>query len=331
MLDTMLEDDATVGVPGTNAVSSDDNENFTNNLKKWTNKVVNDYSRYKVELNKNIASIAQANNLNNDQIQRLIEEVNTQIYLIEYNKNRNKLDRDVDFDIASLQTVKDLIGNDTKANREVQDDPTKEGEKADMNKKASAGGEDSLNFLNYTAYDTCGLSEDKKISKRDLLERMIIPKLASEQQEYEHDFREFTTDVYTMADALVKMAQLNVDVQDVFSTVCKEASLHKETQLFVKKAVEQRVNQLKENHKLPDKFACDIELVDGLTKEAKLSLGKHSLIKEANNSNKKLPTVVTDKKLIRDYNDLIDLAVSIHKRQNKISQPNKTQKILQAK
>jgi LysM repeat protein len=320
MFDRNLEDFQTVSVPGTNFVDTAESGDFTQKLNQWVRKVVNDVTKYKVDVNKDIAIIAQQNNLNNDQIQRIIEEVNTQIYLIEYNKQRNNVERDVDFQIADLQKIKDAAGNDIKANREAVRDAKTEGEKADMPKKASLENDgDPLNFLNYTAYETCGLAEDKKITERELIQRGLEQKLASEDDEYAKECERLAIDVDSVAEALIKYARLSLDHQEIFSTMCKEANLSKSAQILIKSSVADRLTCMKENREIADKFACDIELVDGMVKEAKLSLGKHSLIKEASDtsSNKSLPTVPTNRKLIKSYKDLISLAQNIQEQQEK--------------
>ena len=318
----MLEDQREVGTDvGVNSSTGED-MNFVGNLKRWTQKVINDYLKHGININKNIASIAQQNNLNNEQIQRIVEEVNTQVYLVEYGKTKNRTTRDVEFEIGNMQDIKNLLGNDVRANLEAPHDPENP-EEPTMKKKASLEDEgDKLNFLNYSPYDTFGLAEDKSISMEKIAKRELEGKVAQTTKEFNKVAMDFGTDIYCMADALIKFARLNEDHQSIFEKVAKESELKKSTQSLIKKAMAQKIEQLKKAKVVSPNFNCDLELVDGFTKEAKLTLGKYSLIKEAgdNSSNKPLPTVITDKKLIKGYKDLINLASDIKKAQDEVIQ-----------
>jgi hypothetical protein len=336
MLEKELEDNQTVGLPGTSLVDTHDTSDFPERLKQWVRKVVNDFTKYNTDLNRNIAIIAQQNNLNNDQISRIVEEVNTQVYLILYNKHRGSPERDVDFDIASLQKIKDLVGNDVKANKEVVRDSKTEGEKSTMPKQASifSEGGDSLNFLNYSPYDTGSLAPAKQRSERENIQAQVKEKLDKMASEVDKDIKVLTDSVDSMATAFVKYASLNQDVQSIFSSMCKDGSITKTTQLLIKDAISSTIETLKDTRQLPSKFAMDIELVDGLEKEASFSLGEYSLIKNATSSNRSLPTVVTNRKIIHDCKDLVSLAKNIQEQQEsltkKLEKKNKVQKMLQA-
>lgn len=316
------------------SVSAKGGAGFTTSLTQWTTKVVSDFLRYRTDLNMAIAKIAQANNLNNEQIQRIIEEVNTQVYLTEYNRQRSSFNRAVEFEVASLQKIKDLMGNDTKANTETPVDPATKWEKPRMAKKASVeptSGGDKLNFFNYTSHEMSNLSEDKKMSKRTLIEREVTEKLAAAQESYDRSVRNFTTDVYCLADAFVQLERKGGSTQATFEIMCKEAALTKKQQLMVKEAVEQRAAQLKARRELPEMFSCELQLVEGQAKVAKLSLGEHSLIKTASplSSNKLLPTIITDKAVFRDIASFIKVASSIKEQQECLVKSCHRQKKLQ--
>lgn len=332
----LFENEKEVGSPsGSNFVTTTLSGNFTTKLKTWVDKALRDY-KSNIDLNKSIALIAQSNNLSDDQIQRIIEEVNTQVYLDEYAKTKNQGDRDVEFNIASLPKVKNLTGTDMgKPSKQTTTAPGDGGEKPNMAKKASLA--DSLNFTNYSPYKTAGLSAEKKISHSDILSKDISEKIASSEAEYSVASKELLTDVNALANALIKYAQLNEDYQEIFSNVCKEASFMKSNQILIKEAVTQLSFQMKENRSLPKNFDMSLNLVDANFKEAKLSLGEHSLIKEASDgsSNKPLPTIVTNKGAIKDYKQLIALVNKIKKGQENITSKqamhDKAQKILQRK
>ncbi len=318
-------------------VSKDYSGNFQAQLKQWKNRVINDYDRYKIDVNKAIAQIAEQNNLNNDQIQRLVEEVNTQIYLIEYNKLKDKTSREVDFDIASVQKIKDMMSNGAKANTEKPNDPETKGEKETMKKEASSGSSgEKLNFLNHTSYDMAGFVEEKRITKRQIYEEKLAEKITKELAEFNKLAHEQRSDVDCVAEALVKYAQLHQDTNEIFENVCKGAGLLKKNQLLIKEAVEKKINTLKEFKKVANNFEISLSLVDGTSPKSELSLGDYSLIKEAKEgSSNGMPQVITDKKLIKGYSSLIELATKIQERQEELDKkvPKKQQleKMLQPK
>ena len=81
---------------------------YAKTLAEMKNIVIDKYKQG-VGLNEAIAQIATDRNLNQEQIKRLLEEANQEVYLIEYNKLKNKVVRDVKFEIASLSKIKDLM------------------------------------------------------------------------------------------------------------------------------------------------------------------------------------------------------------------------------
>jgi len=327
--EVLLEDDQEVGDTGGH-LSAVPDEELAEKIKLWSARIVSDAQKYKVDLNKAIAKIAQANNLNNEQIQRIIEKVNTDIYLIEYNRMKNQQERIVEFDLASITKIKDLIGNQTRANVETPADPENKGEVAEMPKRASLN--EPLNFLNYSAYDSVGLAEDRRPTLRDIMTRQMTEKIAAMNVDYEQSLSKFSSHVDSMAQALVKYAKLNLDVQHIFENMCKAANLKQSTQIIIKKAVQDHVKTQKEAKQLFPAFELDIAIIDGLTKEASFNLGKHSLAKQATNSNQPLPQIVTDKTLIRDYTQLARLAAEIQQRQEQLQEKaekkNKVEKML---
>ena len=79
---------------------------FVSSLPGYIKTAVDNYVRYGKDLNDTIRSIAEKNKLNDDQIQRVVEGANNQVYLIIYEKGKGNLDRKVKFELASLPKVK---------------------------------------------------------------------------------------------------------------------------------------------------------------------------------------------------------------------------------
>lgn len=296
---------------------------FAAKVEKWTDDIVKDYYAYHTDLNQLIGKVAEKNNLSNEQISRIIEEVNSEIYLIEYDKLKNLPNREVNFMIADLTKIKDIMGNNTKANQQPAKEPGTGGVDQKMDKKASIlsdGKEDKLDFLNSTSYDTIGLSEDKKVTARQLMERAILPKIASIVREAKEAEEEYTSEVLCMAEALIGYEKLGCDAASIFEEVCNESQLLKKYQLPIIDAVMGKIARSVESRILPKSFSIALKPVDYTEKVAGLSLGKYSLIKTAdesmNNSNKKLPNVKTDKQLVKGYNDLVRIAKKIQDAHN---------------
>jgi predicted transcriptional regulator len=74
LLDALKSGDFGVG----GKVASELDNSFANKVASYRDAIVNDYLRYNTDLNQSIAKIAQSDNLNDDQIQRVIEEFEKQ-------------------------------------------------------------------------------------------------------------------------------------------------------------------------------------------------------------------------------------------------------------
>ena len=280
--------------------------NFDEKIKGFKNKVLTDYERYNIDVNKSIAIIAKNNHLNNDQIQRIIEEVNTQIYLMEYNKSKNNTERNVEFEIANITKIKDLLDNNSIANQEVKDVPGDKGD-AEMDKKASADSE--LSFLNYSPYKFSGMSVNSKYTESILEERKILNKLASAERESDRALEALVSSSETLSHSLIKYASMNRDCQSIFEDICHEAKMKKSTQLLIKEAMNKNIGFLKEARKLPNDFTVELKLVDFEDKNYNnFSLGEYSLNKKAS---EEIPTIEVNRQTVKGLKSLVELANKI--------------------
>lgn len=312
---------------------------YAETVDAWKTKVVKDFYEYGIGLNESIAKIAESNNLNNEQILRIIEETNSEIYLNEYEKLKNKTIRNVEFEIASLEKVKDILDNDAIANQEVRTEPGDDGKEPMMKKKAnfedigeSCG--DNLNFLNYSPYQIGSFSAEKQISERELLEKKAANKLFSMTESLREDIAKYAYDLSSFSGALIGYEKRGFDARDIFQKVCEDSSLKKIYQQPIIEATIKKVAEYKEFKRLPQNFELDLTSVDFLEKKATLSLGKHSLAspksENISNSNKELPTIEIDGAMIKGYQDLIRAAQNIQKQHDKIqSDSEKIKKIEQ--
>jgi hypothetical protein len=290
---------------------SEDNGEFPIKLHSYKDKVVTDYTRYNVDLNVGIAKIASADDLNDNQIARVIEEVNNSVYLLKYAQLRHSPEREVIFDLAALPTVKDIINNG-------------EQKVASTEKKAN---QDSLNFLNYSSHEMGNLVPEKR---KDIKE-IVAEKLASESKaldiECKSSLDKVARSIYTVAEAFVKYDRSYMNAQDIFGTMCKEAQVTKGEQILYKKAIDQKVSQMKEAKLLPNDYALDLQLVD-MNEKNEFSLGNYSMMKTASHSKKETPIVTDNGTVIKNVQDLITMANDIKdQRSHAINLDNKKKKL----
>ena len=89
---------------------------FEDKPRVWNNQAATDFLKSGTSLNQTIAEIATLNKLNDDQISCIVQEANTKVFLLKYEKTKGEKVRRPSFPIASLTGVKDLMGNKTTAN-----------------------------------------------------------------------------------------------------------------------------------------------------------------------------------------------------------------------
>lgn len=298
----------------------DMSSDFSQRLQSYRKAVVDSYFKYNIDLNKSIAKISEKENLNDDQIQRIVEEVNNQVYLIKYNQLTSSPEREVDFDLASLRKIKEIIKNgDTK--KPVTSGPANKtaGEEngGSIEKKASwenQDGDDKLNFLNCSTHEFANLAADKTRSKMSI----IAEKVANGIKELDKSIIEKTAEAaghaYTIAEALIKYDRHGINPQEVFEEMCKKANFQKSNQALVKNAVIQKIAQLKEYNAIPKDYNLELSLCDTKETYNEFSLGRYSLIKQAEvttQSNQVMPVVVTEQGVVKNVNDLVSIAEKI--------------------
>jgi hypothetical protein len=281
---------------------SNDTGDFAVKLMTYKDKVVNDFTRYNVDLNQSIAKIAQSDGLNDNQISRIIEEANNQVYLIKYAQMRNFPEREVIFDLAALPAVKSIVKNGIPKVAQV------------IEKRASwesQGSDDGLNFLNYTSHEMGSCAPEKKIN----LKEKIAEKLAKEINQLDSDLstaiQKVADDIYTVAEALIKYDRGFKDSQSIFNKMCKEAQVTKGEQVLYKKALEQKIAQLKEVRVLPENYSLELSLSD-MNEKDKFSLGKYSMIKTALHADEQ-PIITDNGKMIKSVSDIVNMAKNIKK------------------
>ena len=338
-LDSMynsLIDGSAVSISDDNYVSdSKARGSFARRVDGWKKDILEAYYSHGISLNTSIANIAQNNALNNEQISRIIEEVNSEVYLNEYSKKKRENVRDVEFEIADLQKIKDNLGSDDVANVEDKVDTSD----SKMKKTASVN-EDNL-FLtgkyhedekvtsfNKTSYELADLSPESKVEAKDIVIKKLANILEKEYNELEMTKLAYFNELGDFVSALIEYNKLGLDPQEVFKTACEMGDVTKTAQIPILKAYE--------NAEKPPYAREALELVDFLEKKADFSLGKRSLndkkevqlqgnnlqgnnLQGNNLQGNNLPTIITaNKKIMKDYEGLVKNIQKIQSEQEKL-------------
>lgn len=280
--------------------------NFAKDLVKYRDTIVSDYLKYKIDLNKAISKIATKHNLNDDQIQRIVEEVNNQVYLTEYSRMKNKNEREVDFELASKMKVKELCGSKSEPESEKKDEPSEPTNDKKVEKTASAN--DTTGFasiFNGKNYSYGNLAPN--MSKTH--EEFLLEKMASFVDSKEDEMNKIATQLELKAneigDALVKIAKYNGDANSVFKRIISSADLSECEAGIIKKASESRLQALLDSRQMNSEIEFGLEIEKEA--ECEFSLGKFSLDKTA--SDERTPMIVSmSNKSLSSYKDFEKLA-----------------------
>lgn len=302
----------------------------------FKDKVIRDFYQKGTGLNESIANIATQEGLNHDQLSRLIEEVNCDVYLEEYAKTKNSSIREVKFDIASMTKIKDLMNpQDSQELERTQDDPklksVKGGAKGMMKRAFEEDFEgDTLNAFNYTAYETYGLAPeaDKDIDPKIFEIRKIAKEIEIIDKEINHTANELYEDYCALSNSLIKIAQHNGDTQSIFKSICKEAQFEENYQQAVIDLFNEKVANYKELGYIAPSANISLKIVKDITPEQDFSLGEYSVYKKASES---VPTVVTNKGMIKDVKALVNLANKIENNQKKLQNKQEKRKSMDIK
>lgn len=97
--------DALLSLNGNQELEDNMNSPFLRSRNNWVKEASEGYTKYNTSPNVTISKIASANNLNSEQIQRLVEETNVDIYLNKYATTRGQKVRRVDFELADARKI----------------------------------------------------------------------------------------------------------------------------------------------------------------------------------------------------------------------------------
>lgn len=285
---------------------------FARELTSYRDKVVNDYVKHKIDLNKSIANLAKSKNFNDDQIQRVIEEVNNQVYLIEYSKLKEQPERNVTFDIAMLPKIKGIMDGSYKekeSNNSVNLQKTAS-ECGSFEKIASDESQgDMRNFFNSYNVHSCSLRFETKEDESKIYLQKIAKSIVEEDEKLEKMAKEMDRGLNSLGMAMIKYTQLGLDTNSIFNEMGKEAGLSEKDMELVKIATESRLENLKETTPIPKEFKVELNIEKVANED--FSLGKFSMVKTASVSNRYVPTIIVDKVAIKGMDELVKLASDV--------------------
>lgn len=293
---------------------------FSKKLLDYRNVVVSEFLKYNIDLSKAISGIAKRENLNDDQIQRIVEEVNNQVYLVKYDQLKGKPDREVEFDLASKDKVKKLMkGEDVTNNSEPTEAVKKEEvssktafEKDKMENMEKVASSESYDLFNGSLSHSYG---DLSIATRKTRDEFMMTKIANNIKDREDELNKIAkclkNTVNELGDTFVNLERLGSDTNEVLSAIIKSAELNDKEIDLIKEATADRINVLVERRYLPEDFTVNLNNVN-LEKKAseKFTLGKYSLNKTASVvCDTNIPNIcLSTNKVVGSIDDIVKLA-----------------------
>ena len=301
---------------------------YAKTLAEMKNIVIDKYKQG-VGLNEAIAQIATDRNLNQEQIKRLLEEANQEVYLIEYNKLKNKVVRDVKFEIASLSKIKDLMNpqDSKKIEQEggngMSDKPFGVKNKpAGMAKRAFSEENSPVKFdcFNYSAYETGSLMPgaykniDPLQFTRDKIAREInaidksIEKIASDICE---SYNKLASDFLEIG-----KQEGNTVMRNAYIQMCKEASFSLGKQKALTDIFDDKLKMAKQAGYINpcEELSLDL-IVDYAKPNERFDLGKYSLSKIAEED---VVVISPNKTTMKSVHNLVKMANRIEKEQDEL-------------
>ena len=210
---------------------------FVAELPSMIQRATSEFMHRDVPLNQTIAKIASENKCTDEQIQRICEESNNQVYMAKYAAFKGQLNRDVKFDLASVPGVKACMN-----------------EKTAMEKTASVKGEKGI-IIDKNSF-SIGADERSSMSKiaADKV-TALFEKLSAENQKYANSV---TEDMTVIAQTFIEQARLGKDVQPVFAHMCKEAGWSEGMMNMCKDAVSHNISVLQAEDVVSNEFSVDL-------------------------------------------------------------------------
>lgn len=301
---------------------------FGKRLLDYRNAVVSEFLKYNIELSKAISNIAKRDSLNEDQIKRIVEEVNNQVYLVKYDQLKGSPDRDVEFDLASIENVKKhMRGESVTVQGKETDKPIDKDEvsskaafeinKFDGLEKVASAGEtfDLFNGISGNSYGD--LSIEMRESRDEFMLRKIAETINDKTVALDKVAKEVNHYASELGDTFTNIERLGSDVDEVMSAIVKAAGLNDNEINLIKEATEKRVTMMKERNYVPSEFDVVFGEINTEKKASeKFNLGKHSFLKTASVAcDTKIPNIcLSTNKVVSSIDDIVKIASTMKER-----------------
>lgn len=277
---------------------------FSRKLIAYRDRIVSEYLKTGADLSELISGVSKKENLNDDQIQRIIEEVNNQIYLIKYDKLKGSNEREVDFDIASLAKVKGEIKSETKK-EDSGDKVAFETDETFFEKVASSEVTDLFSRnLEYTFGD---LSLNSRNNIKDFYLKKVAENIKSREFEIEKIAQKVNHNISELAETFIHLERLNSNPSEIMSSLVKEAKVTDKCLDIIKESITDKIAGYVEKNYLPSTFIVNLDNLNlNKTASEKFNLGSFSFNKTAEIN---IPTIcLSTNKQISDFNGILKIA-----------------------
>ena len=297
LAETLINDAADLGKVNTLHQDSP----FVRELPGMIQKVASDYMKHNIDLNDSIYKIAREKDLTSEQVQRLVEESNNQVYMAKYASLKGNRNRDVQFKLADGKEIKARLKGEHK-----------------MEKKASANGDDIATFQNGTFMKYASFAPEKSSSIKKIVAHKAVAIMDDLRNTTEKYASEISEGFSTIAQSLILQEYFNKNGQDVFTDICKKAEWDDSCMDLCIEAVDNSLKYMKSSNQVSKTMDMDIAKYQ---KTASYDMGKYSLNKEASFT-KFSPVVTPDGVSVQNLDSLVKIACEI---KDKMAEMSKTQ------
>jgi hypothetical protein len=281
---------------------------FETKLKVHRNQVVDSFCRYNEDMNNSIAKIATDAGFNDEQIARLVQQSNVQVYLIKYAQTKDQNIRRVEFDLADADMVKKLMGRETEAKKIAVAALTDEQGLQKVASEFMGSSNISQLFAQKISEPAMGSRVLEKIAHDRSMKTRMVKEASDLQASMEKVANRLLTQAELFGEAIIKYAyEHNYNPSEILACTFNDSGLEKDTKLFLIDKIQNMVQLKKEASLMSQKFNMMLKIAT----------------KEKGVSQPKLPAITAKDKSINGVDDLVSIARKVQeetKRLKEISQ-----------
>lgn len=287
------------------------NNVFLNNRQSWVTDAVTGYIQHGIDPNITVEKIASSYVLNEEQIKRIAEDANVNIYLKKYAMTKGKNNRRVEFPLADANMIINKLASQKVATQQVNEQlkTALKGEDSDLAKVASDTSVtlEPINFMNSSVHYEPALWERDSMVKvaADNVKKKLNLRIEEAKQQKLNQLGGLYSKIAMIGDSLIYNeygGQCAQALLDKLATDLGDTSFERPVINYIEK----KANDLKAQGRLPKNFNINLNITDLDYND--FSLGRHSLQKKASD------TVVVEVPKLPDkinYNKLVAAAADI--------------------